>query len=165
MSHPSLGVALRALIVGALLTGVACAWWDQRAAITKHLNECKDFANTVVPEGIGTLTRAAEIGRCFTEEVTVVLGSGAAPIVGREMVIGMAARLQPRTSEYLIEFADVNVQVASDQQSANVNLTVEFIKREPGSRQSMDAREFELTMRLEDGEWRIARVVGVQTLK
>lgn len=165
MSHASLGVALRVLIIGALLTVAACAWGDQRAAITKHLNECKDLVNKVVPDGIGTVTRAAEIGRCFTEDVTVDLGRGAAPIVGREMVIGMAARLQPRTSDYRLEFADINVQVASDEQSADVHLTAELIRRESGPRQSMDAREFELTMRRDDGEWRIARVAGVQTLK
>jgi hypothetical protein len=165
MSQPSFAVAFRVLIVSTLLTGVACAWGDQRAAITRHLNECKDLANKAAPDGIGTVTRAAEIGRCFTEDVTVDLGRGAAPIVGREMVIGMAARLQPRTSEYRLEFADINVQVASDEQSAAVNLTAELIRRESGSRQSMDAREFELTMRREDGEWRIARVAGVQTLK
>lgn len=76
----------------------ACGWWDERAAIKERLESCRDLANAPVAEGLGTVTRAAEIGRCFTEDVTVELGRGATPIVGRQMLVGMAARLQPRTA-------------------------------------------------------------------
>jgi hypothetical protein len=151
--------------ITAILLAAACAWWDERAAIRERLDACRDLANTPASDGIGTMTRAGEIGRCFTDDVTVDLGRGAAPISGREMLMGMAARLLPRTSEYRLEFADLSVALAPDEQSATVRLTAEFIKREPGSRQSMDAREFELAMRREDEEWRIARVTAIQTLR
>jgi hypothetical protein len=154
---------LVALVAGSVL---ACSWWgDERQAIRSRLDAFKDRVNATAPDGIGSVTRAAEISRYFTEDISVDLGGGAAPIEGREMLMGMAARLQPRTSEFRLDFADVNVQLAPGGESAAVDLTAEFIRRAAGSRQSMDAREFKLTMRREDGEWRIAHVVAVETLK
>ena len=44
--------------------------------------------------------RSAQLGTFFTEDVDVELGSGAAPIHGRATIIGMAARLQPRTAAF-----------------------------------------------------------------
>jgi ketosteroid isomerase-like protein len=158
--------AVCVLVLGALLSTAGCAWWDdERAAVRQRLDTFKVLVNAPAPDGIGTVTRAAEISQYFTEDVTVDLGDGAAPITGREMLMAMAARLQPRLSEFRIDFADVGVQVSPDEQSAAVALTAEFIRRAAGSRQSMDAREFKLTMRQEDGEWRIARVIAVDTLK
>lgn len=157
--------ATRVVIVGALLCA-ACGWWgDERQAIRTRLETFKDRVNASVPDGLDSVTRAAEISQYFTEDVSVELGDGTAPITGREMLMGMAARLQPRTSEFRLDFADINVQLAPGGESAEVDLTAEFIKRAAGSRQSMDAREFQLTMRREDGQWRIARVMAVQTLK
>lgn len=170
MFHPARALRFRGRLINllgvtTLVLVAGCSWWDERAAIRERLNACRDLVNSPAPDGIGTVTRAAEIGRCFTEDVTVDLGRGAAPVEGREMLIGMAARLQPRTSEYRLEFADINITLAADGENANVSLTAEFIKRHPDARQSMDAREFELTMRREDGEWRVARVVAIQTLR
>ena len=158
--------AICAFAFGTLLSAGGCAWWgDERAAVRQRLETFKDLVNAPAPEGIGSVTRAAGISRCFTEDVTVDLGDGAAPIAGREMLMAMAVRLQPRLSEFRLDFADVGVHLSPDGQSADVALTAEFIRRTPGSRQSMDAREYKLTMRREDGEWRIARVVAVDTLK
>lgn len=59
----------------------------------------------------------------------------------------------------------MDVSLSPDEQTATVRLTAEFIRRDPGARQSMDAREFELGMRRDEGEWRIARVIAVETLR
>ena len=136
-----------------------------RAAIRKHLDACKELVNAPASGGPGSVARAAEIGRCFTEDASVDFGGGTAPITGRETLIGMAGRLESRIADYRLEFADVRVDLAPDEQSADVELTAEFIRREPQPRQTMDAREFRLTMRVVDGEWRIAQVVAVQTLR
>jgi hypothetical protein len=153
-----------ALIV-LLLVG-ACSWLgDERSAIRDRLEALRNEVNAPVSEGLGAMTHAAALASYFTEDVSVELGDGTAPISGREMVMGVAARLQPRMSEFELDLADVSVQVAPDGQTADVNLTAEFIKRTPDPRRTRDAREFALAMRHEDHEWKIARVVAVQTLK
>jgi hypothetical protein len=156
---------LTALIV-TVLFGLACSWLgDERSAIQARLEALRDAVNAPVPEGIGTVTHAAAFAGYFTEDVSVELGDGTAPISGREMLMGMAARLQSRVAEFRVDLADVNVQLSPDRQTADVNLTAEFIQRTPTSRRTRDAREFELTMRKEAGEWMIARVAAVRTLK
>lgn len=156
---------LTALIV-TVLFGSACSWLgDERSAIRDRLDGLRDEVNVQAPEGIGSVTHAAALAGYFTEDVSVELGDGTAPIGGREMLMGMAARLQSRVAEFRIDLADVNVQLSPDRQTADVSLTAEFIQRAPASRRTRDAREFELTMRKEDGEWMIARVAAVRTLK
>jgi hypothetical protein len=164
--YPAGSAAIRVLIFGSLVFAAACSWWgDERQAIRKRLDAFKDHVNASASDGIGSVTRMPEISLYFTEDVSVDLGDGTAPIDGREMLMGMAARLQPRTSEFRLDFEDVGVQLAPGGESAEVDLTAEFIRRAAGSRRSMDAREFTLTMRREEGEWRIAHVVAVETLK
>jgi len=163
--QPTRFAAVR-ILVAAVFLCAACSWWgDERHAIRARLDAFEERVNASAPEGIGSVTRTVEIGQYFTEDVSVDLGDGTAPIAGREMLMGIAARLQARTSEFRLDFADVNVQLAPGGESAEVDLTAQFIRRAAGSRQSMDAREFKLTMRREEGEWRIAQVVAVETLK
>lgn len=155
-----------AAVVAMLAFVAACGWWgDERAAIRQRLQEFVDTVNRPAAEGLGAVARSAEIGRYFTEDVTIEPGRGGAPITGREMLMGMAARLQPRTSEYRVQLADVSVRLSPDEQTAEVALTAEFILRAPGARRSMDAREFAVSMRREDGDWLIARVTAVDTLR
>jgi hypothetical protein len=151
-------------VVAALAAG--CGWWgNEKAAITERLREFTQTVNAAAPEGLGSVSRAAEIGSFFTDDVVVDLGEGSTPIAGRETLMGMSMRLQPRLAQFTIGFADANVSVAADKQTADVSLTVEFISRDQTTRQQMDAREFKLGMRQVDGVWRMARVTAVDTLK
>ena len=148
------------------LTLVACWSRDERAVIRQRLEAFAEVVNKGGGSGLaGAATHAIGLANFFTNDVVITLGDGTAPIQGRDMLMSMAMRLQPRTSEYTLDFEDVNVQLASDGQSAEVGLTAEFIRRASGARQSMDAREFKLQMRLDDGEWKIASVEAIQTLK
>jgi ketosteroid isomerase-like protein len=157
----------RAAVAATLcLTLVACWSRDERAVIRQRLDAFAEAVNKGGGSGLaGAATHAIGLANFFTEDVVITLGDGSAPIRGRDMLRSMAIRLQPRTSEYTLDFEDVNVQMGSDGESAEVDLTAEFIRREPGARQSMDAREFKLQMRRDDGEWKIASVEAIQTLK
>ena len=87
--------------------------------------------------------RSAQLGVFFTEDVDVELGSGAAPIHGRDTIIGMAGRLQPRTAAFRLKFEDVSVMMAPEGETADVHLTAEFIRRSiTTGEESLDAREF-----------------------
>ena len=69
---------------------------------------------------------AAEIGGYFTDDVTVELGEGSPPIKGRDTLIGMITRLQPRTAEFRLELDDVTIEVVPGSNAADVLLTATF---------------------------------------
>ena len=110
--------------------------------------------------------RAAGLGSYLTHDVEVDFGAGAAPIRGRETIVGMADRLQPRTAAFRLRFEDVSVSLAPDGLAADVHLTAEIIRRSiTTGEESLDAREFALVMRSTGGLWQIGRVTAIQTLK
>jgi hypothetical protein len=149
-------------MLAALASG--CARGEERA-IRSRLAALAAEANQPAAEGLALVAHAASIGDYFTTDVVVDLGEGSTPIQGREMLIGMVARLQPRTAAYRVELDDVEVRVAEDRESAGVAATVIVIPRRPGDDGGTDAREFALTMTKADGAWRIARMTAVQTLR
>ena len=75
-----------------------------------------------------TIAHAARIGTYFTEDIVVDLGKGTPPIQGRETLIGMAARLQPRTAAFTLELLDITVEMRSPS-TAEVSLTAAFRRR------------------------------------
>jgi SnoaL-like domain len=159
-----------AAIATAALAVSAAVWlsWPvgEEGTIRSRLDAFCTDVNAGTAEGLGTVTRAATIGAYFTDAATVDLGKGTAPITGRETIIGMAARLQPRTSAFRLKFDDVDVRLGAGRTAADVTLTASFIRRSIASgEESMDASEFRLAMAKEGGAWRIARVTAVETLK
>jgi hypothetical protein len=141
------------------------AWSGDERAIRTRLDALARHVNSSAGDGAGMVARAAELSTFFTDDVVVDLGPGASPIVGRQTLVGMATRLQPRTAVFELAFADVTVHKTMEDE-ADVELTATFTsKGETAADRSMDAREFALTMRKSDGRWRIARAAAVDTLK
>lgn len=161
-------VLIPAGIVAVAAMAAAWAWWpSETRAIRGRLDSLAREFNQSTSDGLGTLARAARLSAYFTDDVTLDLGKGSAPIVGRETLIGMAARLQPRTSPFEVRFLDVTPRISDDDTSADVSLTVELIRRGASSSDddSMDAREFDVRMIKADDEWRIARVTSISPFK
>lgn len=160
-----------AVIVLAVVALATSAWFllapaDEGAAVRERLTALAAMVNKSTVDGLGPQARSVQLGAFFTDDVDVELGDGAAPIRGRATVIGMAERLQPRTAAFRVEFEDVSVTVAAGGETADVHLTAEFIRRSiTTGDESLDAREFTLGMRRVGGEWQIARVTAVDTLK
>jgi hypothetical protein len=158
------GVAI-AVVVAIALLGWRFRPSDERTIRDRLDRLAADF-NASTTDGLGTVAHAAQLGSYFTEDIVVDLGPGTAPIAGRDTLIGMAARLQPRTASFRVELADVNVAVSADRAHADVNLTASFIRRSiTTGEQSIDAREFAVDMRKTGREWNIARVASVDTLR
>jgi SnoaL-like domain len=158
-------------IAAALLVVVAAifAWRslrsDDEREVRQRLESLTVDVNRTASEGLDTVVRAADIGSYFTDDVVVELGEGAAPIVGRPTLVGMASRLQRRTAAFRLRFDDVGVQLAPGA-AADVTLTASFVPLDdsPGE-ESLDAREFTLALTKSSGVWRIARVTAVDTLR
>ncbi|HEV3486059.1 MAG TPA: nuclear transport factor 2 family protein [Vicinamibacterales bacterium] len=155
-------------VVAAVALGVWAwsTWWpsDERA-IRRRLEALASAVNEAAPEGVGTITRAAGIGSYFTEDVVVDLGVGNTPIQGREALIGVAARVNPSSAGYTLEFDDLAVDVGeSGSASVRCAATLTRTNRATGERIT-DARELQLAMTKADGSWRIARVTALDTLR
>jgi hypothetical protein len=110
-------------------------------------------------EGLAAVARAAGVGSAFAEDVVIDLGQGA-PIRGRDTLMAIVARVQPRTSRYEVQIRDMNITVADDDRSAFVDLS-----STTSGENGMDAREFKLEMVKREGTWLIARVMPVQVLE
>jgi SnoaL-like protein len=149
--------------------GLFVAWrlWrsDDEHAIRQRLEALTAEINSTVNDGLGTVARAADIGSYFTSNVVVDLGEGAAPIVGRTTLVGMASRLERRTAAFRLRFDDIGVRVGPGATAAAVTLTASFVQRAGDDGEAMDAREFQLGMEKVSGAWCIARVTAVDTLK
>jgi hypothetical protein len=158
-------------IVSILVLLAGGAWYltrpdDEGAPIRQRLQSFAEAVNSSTMDGAGPQARAQQLATYFTEDVDVELGGGAAPIKGRETLMGMAERLQPRTAMFRLEFEDLTVAIAPGGGAADVHLTAEFIRRSiTTGEESLDAREFTIGMRRVDNEWRIARVTAIDTLK
>lgn len=161
--------AIAGVVILVLLGGAA--WFvmradDEGAPVQRRLQAFADAVNRSTIDGIGPEARAEELASYFTEDVDVDLGGGSPPIKGRDTLIGMAERLQPRTAMFRLKFEDVTVAMSPGGEAADVHLTAEFIRRSITSgEESLDAREFTIGMRRIGDTWQIARMTAIDTLK
>lgn len=167
------GAPKRALVLAAAVATVAIAAFvswrvaagSDAAIISGRLHALVDLVNEPVGEGLSATARAVEIGSYFDPDVTVDLGQGTSPIRGRDMLMGMLTRLQPRTVAYRLALNDVTARVHEDGASADVALTGTVNRRVASADEAREAREFALLMTKTDGAWRIARLTAVETLR
>lgn len=154
-----------------VLVGAGVFAWRTRETpdereIRSLLDSLRDEVNTSTKDGIGVALHAAQIGGYFTEDALVELGDGAAPIKGRETLIGMVARLQPRTAAFRMDLEDITIEMAPGSDTADVLLTASFARRNISTgEESLDAREYALVMTKAEGTWRIARITAIDTLR
>lgn len=107
---------------------------------------------------------AQKVGDFFTTDVDVELNIGGyepMSLHGRDEVVQAAVAARSRLSSLKIEFLDMNVTFAQDQQSAKVNLTGKADV--PGER-DISAQEFNFMLKKVDGKWVIYKVESVKTL-
>lgn len=159
-------IALGAVALCGLVVLAWFGWWPTaERRIERRLHQFAADFNASTADGLGTVARAARIGSYFTHDVVVDLGPNTPPIHGRETLIGMASRLQPRTAAFRLELLDVTVTPRSDA-LADVSLTAAF-GRSVAARdgESVDARELAITMVETGGEWRMSRVRIVEPFR
>lgn len=138
---------------------------DERQ-IRSRLDSLRTEVNTSTRDGVGVALHAAQIGGYFTDDAVVELGEGAAPIKGRETLMGMVARLQPRTAAFRMDLDDITIEMIPGSNTADVLLTASFSRRNISTgEESLDAREYALVMTKENSTWRIARITAIDTLR
>ena len=153
------------------LSGGAVVAWRRREtsderAIRGRLETLRNEVNSSAVEGLGTATRAVQIGGYFTTDAVVELGEGSVPIRGRDTIVGMVARLQPRTAAFRMELDDVSVDLVPGGDAADVLLTASFVRRSiTTGEESRDAREYALVLTKAAGDWEISRITAIDTLR
>ena len=157
-------------VVLVVLVGAGVFAWRTRETpderdIRSRLDSLRNEVNNSTKDGIGVALHAAQIGDYFTEDAVVELGEGAAPIKGRETLIGMVARLQPRTAAFRMDLEDVTIEMVPGGDAADVLLTASFVRRNISTGESLDAREYALVMARAQSTWRIARITAIDTLR
>ena len=86
----------------ALVAAAGTIWWwsagssDERL-VRRLFADFADELNAGTTGGFGTLTHIARLSEFFHPDIVVELGQGSPPIQGRETLLGMVSRLQPRT--------------------------------------------------------------------
>ncbi|HEU4936525.1 MAG TPA: nuclear transport factor 2 family protein [Vicinamibacterales bacterium] len=154
-----------------VLIGAAVFAWRTRETpnereIRGRLDALRNEVNTSTKDGMGVALHAAQIGSYFTDDAIVELGEGAAPIKGRDTIMGMVARLQPRTAAFRMDLDDITIEMVPDSNAADVLLTASFVRRNISTgEESLDAREYAVVMTKADGTWRIARITTIDTLR
>jgi SnoaL-like protein len=154
-----------------VLVGAGVFAWRTRETpdereIRSRLDSLRTEVNTSTKDGVGVALHAAQIGGYFTADALVELGEGAAPIKGRETLVGMVARLQPRTAAFRMDLEDITIEMVPGTDTADVLLTASFARRNISTgEESLDAREYALVMTKTDGTWRIARITAIDTLR
>ena len=160
---------LQVAIAAIALVAVGVWWWrggsaDEREIRRMFASFAAEF-NGGTTDGLGLLARAAHLGNYFTPDVVIELGQGSPPIQGRDTLMGMASRLQPRTAAFILELDDVNVEFR-DADRGEVTFTALIRRRDHSSgEESIDAREFAADVVRTDSRWRVSRVVAVDTLR
>lgn len=160
---------LRLGLLAAVIAAGAWFWWTRPSPAEREVRGLFDALaaefNSSTTDGLGTVARAARIGRYFSDDIVVELGEGSPPIQGRETLMGMAARLQPRTAAFELQLEDVQVDLV-DPGQAEVTLTAVIRRRSLASgEESLDAREFSARVVHAAGKWQINRVVAIDTLR
>ena len=157
-------------MLGLAVLAVFAAWrtretGDERT-IRGRIEALRTDVNASTVDGFGAAARAAQIGGYFTDDAVVELGGGSVPIRGRETLMGMAARLQPRTAAFRLDLDDVGIEMVPGGVAADVMLTASFVRRSISTgEESRDAREFALVLVKTDGTWRLSRITAIDTLR
>ena len=153
-------VVIVAAAIGAIVAlGYPVLFPSDEHRIRKQLDDLVQTVNRPPGEGMDALARAAQIGDVFATDVTIDFGDGP-PVRGREAIIGIASRLQDRARTVKVSIQDVDVTVASDRASADVDLTVVV-----NTQDSTDAREFQVQMVKPQDQWLIGRATAVKVLQ
>jgi hypothetical protein len=156
-------------IVALVAAAAAIWWWSAGSSDERQVRRLfHDFAeefNAGTTGGFDTLTHIARLSEFFHPDVVVELTQGSPPIQGRETLLGMVSRLQPRTSAFGLEMDDVNVEF-TDEDHGEVTFTALIRRRGVDSGEaSIDAREFRAAVVRSGGRWQVSRVVAIDTLR
>jgi SnoaL-like protein len=154
--------AVAVAAVAIAVVGYRVLFPSDEQLIRQRLDSLAATLNHPAAEGLDAMTRAAQVGRAFTDDIEVQTREGMT-IRGKETLMAMVARLQPRAEGLNLQIRDVVVTL-DDPRHAHVELTATYVDP-AGDGRAIDAAEFTLRMVKPVRDWLIARVAPVQVLQ
>lgn len=159
----------RALAVVVVLAAIVFGyrWWNSpRRQINRVLDAIAAGVSHEQPaEGLGAVAAVAGLQQYFTTDVAIEAGGGLPVLVGRDSVLGAAARIRIATPSLALTFVDRQIAIGADGASATVNCTVSATSEDRAGQRNTDARQVVITLRLADGRWLIERAAAVNVLE
>jgi ketosteroid isomerase-like protein len=138
---------------------------SEEQRIRARLDEIVETVNAPSADGLGKIADAVRLASFFTEDVTIEPGQPYPTMRGRDAVVAAAAAAGRAAGGFELSFADVQVAVGDGETAtAHLTLTLTWTNAQTGA-PTMDAREVELALRKEEGEWRVAVATPVATLQ
>lgn len=162
----------RTLAAIALVAVAAGAWFLLRGdfdeeQIRRNLDDLAAMASSPEgqPDAPAPLVRLARIRKVLTEDCEVRPGEAYPAISGRDNLMAVIGQYTGSVSGLRVTFHDLTVTVADDGQTATTTKTVTVTSRGKQGEDILDAREARMTWRKVDGDWRIAVIEEVATLR
>ena len=142
---------------------VVAAWlaWktlfpSEEQRIRARLDEIVDTVNAPSADGLAKLADAARLASFFTEDVTIDPGAPYPTMRGRDAIVAAAAAAGRATGDSSCRSWTFRWQSGTAATAtAHLTLTLTWTNVQTGA-PTMDAREVELALRKEAGEWRVA---------
>ena len=138
----------------------------EEAQIRAHLSKLEDLVSFSDAESrLQSVAKAKRLSELFAENVSVELnmsGFQHTQAGGREEVMQAALAARNQIGALKASFHDITVQLAEDEQSAQVEATG---RAELANRDSSGVEDFVFYLRKVDGAWLIERVENSQTFR
>jgi hypothetical protein len=150
------GTVVAAILLALMVGGITYRYWpsDERS-IRRHLSNLAEALSFPSPEsGEARLTRIAVLREYFAPDVRVRLDDR--ELTSRDEIIGLLSRFQPPPGGVNVEFVDITIALADDQESATVTLTAKLSSTNSNGESTLDERVTDVTMRKLDDDWVIA---------
>jgi hypothetical protein len=159
------GILLLAVLALGFL-GFRILFPSPQKVIRRQLIEMARIASFDVNESpLAKLANSQKLGSFFADNVEVTLdlpGRGQQTFSGRDELLQVASGARTQLPSLNIQFPDIAVLLASDGQTAEVNVTVKAII---GGQREMYIEEIKFSLEKLHGDWLIHRVEPVNTLR
>lgn len=160
----------RVAVVAIAFIVSGCAGGDERA-IKNQMSAIAQALTVPASEGeLGRITRIASLRAALAENIQLSTGASVRPgaqippeLVGRDAVLGLAARWSPPAAGVNVEFVDVQVTLDDGGSTAQVYCTAQATSGPP-EQPIVDARELTVGFTKVDGEWLVSSVRPEDTL-
>jgi ketosteroid isomerase-like protein len=113
---------------------------------------------------VGGLGRLAALQNEFTSDAIVNAGPPFERLLGRQAIVGAAARIRVAARNLTVRFSDISVTVAGDRVSASASAAAEA-EFDGADGRVFEARELDLRFSRQEGRWMIASVTMVQAME
>lgn len=143
-------------------------WWPSpERAVKNRLGELATTLSVPANDGdLGRVTRVAELRHYFAEDVHVRASASGPEITSRDALLGLLGGWTPPPGGWTIEFVDVQVTLGQESATAQVYLTAKVSGHDARTGAAiLDAREANLAMAKQNGDWVVTSVEATDTLQ